>query len=66
MKQSIHFERKKGHATPIFGIMYAGLIALSTLRGYFKLVNLPWFVTQFSYIAIIGLGFLWVFISGQT
>ncbi len=66
MKLSIRFEKKPGHAEPIFGLMYAGLIALSTLRGYFKLVNLPWFVTQFSYIAIIGLGIVWVFISGQT
>lgn len=66
MKLSIRFERKPGHARPLFGIIYAGLIALSTLRGYFHLVNLPWFVTQFSYSAIIVLGAVWVFVSGQT
>lgn len=66
MKLSIRFERKPGHAQPLFGMIYAGLIALSTLRGYFKLVNLPWFVTQFSYAAIIALGAVWVFVSGQT
>ena len=66
MKLSLHFETKQGYAPPIFGLMYAGLIAISTLRGYFKLVDLPWFVTQFAYIAVLGLGFVWVFISGET
>ena len=50
----------------IFGLGYAGLIALSTLRGYFHLVELPWFVTQFAYAAIIGMAGVWVFYSGET
>ena len=66
MKLSIHLEKKPGHADPIYGLMYAGLIAVSTLRGYFKLVDLPWFVTQFAYIAVLGLGFVWVFLKGET
>ncbi|MBR3742917.1 MAG: hypothetical protein IKN04_21085 [Clostridia bacterium] len=66
MKLSIKFETRPGHAEPIYGMMYAGLIAISTLRGYFKLVELPWFVTQFAYISILGLGFVWVFLTGKT
>lgn len=58
--------RYEGHADPIFGLGYAGLIAISTLRGYFHLVELPWFATQFAYIAVLGLGFAWIFVSGNT
>ena len=53
-------------APTIFALAYAGLIALSTLRGYFHLVELPWFVTQFAYAAIIALAAIWVFYSGRT
>ena len=66
MKLSIKFETRPGHAEPIYGVMYAGLIAVSTLRGYFKLVELPWFATQFAYISILGLAFVWVFLTGKT
>ena len=65
MKHTL-FPRYEGHADPIFGLGYAGLIAISTLRGYFHLVELPWFATQFAYIAVLGLGFAWIFVSGNT
>ena len=53
-------------ASIICALIYAGLIALSTLRGYFHLVELPWYVTQFAYAAIIVLAAVWVFYSGVT
>ena len=53
-------------APPILGLIYAGLLALSTLRGYFHLVELPWYFTQFAYAAIIALAAAWVFYSGET
>ena len=53
------------HASPIVGLMYAGLLALSTLRGYFHLVELPWYATQLAYAAIIALSAAWVFYSGE-
>ena len=65
MKHTL-FPRYEGHAAPIFGLGYAGLIAISTLRGYFHLVELPWFATQFAYIAVLGLGFAWIFVTGNT
>ena len=65
MKHTL-FPRYEGHADPIFGLGYAGLIAISTLRGYFHLVELPWFATQFAYIAVLGLGFAWIFVTGNT
>ena len=49
-----------------FKLVYAGLIALSTLRGYFHLVELPWYATQFAYAGIIALAAVWVFYSGRT
>ena len=53
--------------TPLLlGIAYAGLLCLSTLRGYFHLVELPWYATQFAYAAVIVLAGLWVFYSGET
>ena len=66
MKLSIKFETKPGNAKPFWGLLYAGLIAVSSLRGYFKLVNLPWFVTQFAFGTILVLGFVWVFITGNS
>ena len=54
------------YAPPLLGIVYAGLIALSTLRGYFHLVELPWYATQLAYLAIILLAAAWVFYSGET
>ena len=65
MKHTL-FPRYEGHADPLFGLGYAGLIAISTLRGYFHLVELPWFATQFAYIAVLGLGFAWIFVTGNT
>ena len=63
---ALKLETKPGHASPIYALIYAGLIAISTLRGYFHLVELPWFVTQFAFGAILMLGFAWVFISGNS
>ena len=48
------------------GLIYAGLIAISNLRGYFHLFELPWYATQFAYGAIILLGIVWIFITGKT
>ncbi len=59
-------KRQQQNAPTLWGLAYAGCIALSTLRGYFHLVELPWFVTQFSYAAILLMGAVWVFYSGQT
>ena len=53
-------------APPVFGLAYAGLLALASLRGYFLLVDLPWYVTQLSYAAVIVLAAVWVFYSGGT
>ena len=52
-------------APPIFGVAYAGLIALASIRGYFLLVDLPWFITQISYGLIIIMSAVWVFYSGE-
>ena len=57
---------KTRYAGPFLGFIYACLIAVSTLRGYFHLVELPWFVTQFAYGAVILLGLGWLFVSGNT
>lgn len=57
---------EKRYAGQVIGLIYAGLIAVSTIRGYFLLVNLPWYVTQFSYGAIILLGLVWIFVSGNA
>lgn len=57
---------EKRHAGQFLGLIYAGLIALSTIRGYFKLVDVPWYATQFAYGAILFLGIAWVFITGNT
>ena len=51
-------ERALPCAPPALGLLYAALIAISTLRGYFHLVELPWFVTQLSFAAIILLAYL--------
>jgi len=59
-------EKEKRYAGPVMGFMYAGLIAISTIRGYFLLVDLPWFVTQFAYGAVILLGIIWIFITGDS
>ena len=48
------------------GLIYASLIAISTLRGYFRLVNIPWYVSQFCYIGVILLGITWIFFTGNT
>ena len=53
-------------APTVFGLAYAGFIALSTLRGYFHMVELPWYATQFAYAAIIMLAVVWVFYSGRV
>ena len=52
-------------APAILGLLYAGLIGMSALRGYFHLVELPWYATQFAYAAIIALAAVWVFYSGE-
>lgn len=57
---------QRRYAGQFIGLIYAGLIAVSTLRGYFHLVKLPWYVTQFAYGAIILLGLVWVFVTGNT
>ncbi|MGX8685976.1 MAG: hypothetical protein ACSW73_04030, partial [Spirochaetales bacterium] len=57
---------EKRHAGQFLGLIYAGLIALSTIRGYFKLVDVPWYATQFAYGAILFLGIAWVFFTGNT
>lgn len=57
---------EKESAGQFAGLIYAGFIALSTIRGYFKLVDVPWYVTQFSYAAILFLGIAWVFFTGNT
>ena len=54
------------YASPFVGFVYASLIAVSNLQGYFHLVEIPWFVTQFAYGAIIVLGLIWIFVSGNT
>ncbi len=59
-------ERALPCAPPALGLLYAALIALSTLRGYFHLVELPWFVTQLSFAAIILLAAAWVCYAGAT
>lgn len=58
--------RYEGHAAPIFGLGYAALLAMSNLRGYFHMVELPWYATQFAYIAVLGMGFVWIFVTGNT
>ena len=63
MKQ--HFEYNPTHARFVVGLMYASLIAMSTLRGYFHLVELPWYATQFAYIAVLGIGLLWIFVTAK-
>ena len=54
------------YASPFIGFVYASLIAVSNLKGHFHLVEIPWFVTQFAYGAIIILGLIWIFVSGNT
>jgi len=58
--------KEKQTAGQFLGLVYAGLIALSTIRGYFKLVDVPWYATQFAYGAILFLGIAWVFFTGNT
>ncbi len=53
-------------APPVWGLIYAGLIAVSTIRGYFHLFEVPWYATQLAYIAVIFLAAAWVFYSGET
>ena len=57
---------EKQTAGQFLGLIYAGLIALSTIRGYFKLVDVPWYATQFAYGAILFIGIAWVFFTGNT
>ena len=57
---------EKRYAGQIIGLVYAGLIAVSTLKGHFHLVKVPWYVTQFAYAAIIILGIAWLFVTGNT
>jgi len=57
---------EKQRAGQFLGLIYAGLIALSTIRGYFKLVDVPWYATQFAYGAILFIGIAWVFFTGNT
>ena len=57
---------EKQSAGQFAGLIYASLIALSTIRGYFKLVDVPWYATQFAYGAILFLGIAWVFFTGNT
>ena len=64
--ESISRAQKQQSSIQFVGLLYAGLIAISNLRGYFHLVELPWYATQFSYGAIIFLGIVWVFITGKT
>ena len=65
MEQTMTLQEKR-HAGQFFGLIYAGLIAISTIRGYFHLVELPWYATQFAYGAVIFLGLVWIFVSGNT
>lgn len=48
-----------------WGFLYASALMLSTLYGYFRMVSLPWFIVQGAYVAIIGLGTLWVMLYGE-
>ena len=65
MEQSLMTQEKR-YAGQFVGLIYAGLIAISTIRGYFHLVELPWYATQFAYGAVIILGLVWIFVSGNT
>ena len=66
MVQSVTIQEKR-YASPIIGLIYSGFIALSFLcRGYFHLIELPWYGTQFSFAAIIILGIAWLFVTGNT
>lgn len=64
MEQSL-LSQESRYAGPLIGLAYAGLIAISTLRGYFHLVELPWYATQLAYAAVVVLGVIWIFITGN-
>ena len=57
---------EKRYAGWFAGLIYASLIAVSNLKGYFHLIEFPWYVTQFAYGAIIVFGIAWIFVSGNT
>ena len=65
MEQPLKIQEKR-YAGPFVGLIYASLIALASIRGYFHLIELPWYVVQISYAAIIGLGMIWIFVTGNT
>ena len=62
----VSLSKEKKYAGQFIGLIYASLIAVSTLRGHFHLVELPWYVTQFAYAAVIFLGLAWIFFTGNT
>lgn len=48
------------------GFIYAGLLAISSIRNYFFLINIPWYVTQFAWGCVILLSIAWIFITGNS
>lgn len=66
MEYSSSMKQQKRFAGPVMGLIYAFLIAISNMRNYFLLVNIPWYATQFAYAAVILLGIAWIFVSGNT
>jgi hypothetical protein len=65
-KVEMTHKRQRTHASPLWGALYAALLMLTTLYSYFKMVTFPWYIVQFSYAAVIGVGVLWVFVSGEV
>lgn len=52
-------------ASLIFALPYMALMAASVLYPYFRIVSLPWFTMHACYVVIIGMAFLWVFVTGN-
>lgn len=48
------------------GLAYSVFLMLTTLYKYFLIGNIPWFVVQVGYIAIIGISLFWIFITGEV
>ena len=57
--------QEKRYAGQTIGFVYAGLIAISTMRNYFLLINIPWYASQFAYGAVVLLGIIWLFVTGE-
>ncbi len=45
MEYSSSMKQQKRFAGPVMGLIYAFLIAISNMRNYFLLVNIPWYAT---------------------